>query len=533
MIICIVLWLAGIVLGYFGMVVRELYNPGKRMSDLFLTFFLLSTLGIQLSAIYLTALKTPFLAMLGIMAYDYYWFAFAPFYPNSDAAGNGMARGFRSIFMVIGSFVLGIISYLFMKFLVVEGKPYGIYFILFMAGMMGLSTIFKNRSCYLSGDGLTSEARWHYLDTEDYKNALLRASMVEKNDSWESKDLGAVPEEIEHFNVYGCKCINIRTNGKFPCELLEGFFEYPKENRKARKTGLHFGCLGYTNEIDANDRTIFVPHTMTLAWRDLTNGKNYKIHTGLPKELDRYFEDTDRFWLDDIELRIFPWGKVLMYHNRRNQIHNIMMDYPLMGEETGEYEEDEQSGGNEKSEWNEGIKTPSLDTIEEYLRRYKYTISFTSDENRFQITKTICNFFNGEKILSGGKWEEDMDPSRIKDVFLRFENKQARYAAFIYFKEEEILKAFGELEEKDADFAERNLQIGVTHDEQRNAQNDVLAEFIITCGDTLEAFSFALKTGDNSYELKDTEIRLYKVDEQERGKLVFKNYKGDHKNRRQ
>ncbi len=533
MIMCIGLWIAGVVLGFFGMAVKELYNPAKRMSDIFLTFYLVFTLGIQLLAIYFTALRSPLLAMPGVMVFDYYWFAFAPFYPNSDAAGNGMAWGFRSMFIFGGSFIFGIISYLLMKFLVVGGRSYGLYFVLTVAGFIGLGTIRKNRNCFLNGDAFVREASWAYMKADDYRRSLLRESMVEKNDSWDSKELDADPEELEHWDVYGCKCVNIRTNGQLSCELLEGTFEYPRETRRALETGLNTGCIGYTREIDANDRTIFVPHTITLVWRDLTDGKTYKIHTALPKELDRYFEDTDRFWLDDIELRIFPWGKVLMYHNRRNQIHNIMMDYPLMGEETDAYvgneEEKEVSGEALERQTAEiqklsdhgkisveqirkmDMDLPDPDTINEYLRRYKYTISFTSDDEQIKITKTICNFFNGEKILSDGEWKEEMNPARIKDVFLRFENGQDRYAAFIYFQEEEILKVFEKLAEVE--------------------KTDPSAEFIITCGEKQDAFSFTLKLNDRSYSPEETEIRLYKVDEQERGKLVFKNYKGDHKNR--
>ncbi len=43
-------------------------------------------------------------------------------------------------------------------------------------------------------------------------------------------------------------------------------------------------------------------------------------------------------------------------------------------------------------------------------------------------------------------------------------------------------------------------------------------------------FSFALKLGDKRYHLKATEIRLYKINADDEGKLVFKNYKGSHKN---
>ena len=338
--------------------------------------------------------------------------------------------------------------------------------------------------------------------------------MVEKNDSWQAKELDASPNEIEHWDVYGCKCIDVRTDERLECILVEGSFDFQDETRHTRRTGLLSGCLGYTKERDANDRTTFVPKSMKLVWYDIYDGKTYIIQTSLPKELDHYFDDTDRFWLDDIEFRIMPRGKVLMFHNRVNQIHNIMIDYPLTSEETNEYDEAvadliQKMGIDIKK--HEDIKTPTLDIIDDHQKRFRYTISFHSENNRYHITKTICNFFNGEKILSDGEWKEDMDPARIKDVFLRFENEQGRYAAFIYFREDEVLKLF-----KDA---------------FENSTSRVTGEFDITCGDTLSEFSFVFKAGDKSYQLKNTEIRLYKVSAEERGKLVFKNYKGDHQNR--
>lgn len=55
-------------------------------------------------------------------------------------------------------------------------------------------------------------------------------------------------------------------------------------------------------------------------------------------------------------------------------------------------------------------------------------------------------------------------------------------------------------------------------------------EFIIQVGTLENDFSFALKLGDKCYNLKATEIRLYKNNADDEGKLVFKNYKGNHKN---
>ena len=507
----IVLWAASILSSLAGAALKELYRPVRKLSNFLLTTFLLLTLTLQLTAIYSTAQRSAFFAMIAIIAFDQYWFRFAPFYPNSDAAGNGMARAFRGIFITGAALVLGIISLLLIKFLTPGGNRYGLYIVLAIAAHIGLYNLFRNRSSYLSGDCFEQAARWAKMRVDDYRKSLFRADMLEKNDSWQAKELDASPQELEHFDVYGCKCVDIRTHGLLPCLLLEGRFEFPIGTFKARRTGLLCGCLGYTPEGDANDRTYYVPSEMTLVWHDLSSGKTYRIQTALPKALDRYFEDTDRFWLDDIEMRIMPQGRVLMFHNRQNQIHNIMIDHPLHSELTDGYEQQIDKLISEyKVDVNKcRIDTPSLETIDNYMKRFSYRVTFCA-ENGLQITKTICNFFNGEKILSGSEWKEDMQPARIKDVFLRFESTRQKYAAFVYFSESEIIKTFDEAFEKCTESAQ--------------------GEFVIHAGTAQNNFSFALKLGEKCRPLKETEIRLYKTNANDAGKLVFKNYNGSHKN---
>ena len=153
---------------------------------------------------------------------------------------------------------------------------------------------------------------------------------------------------------------------------------------------------------------------------------------------------------------------------------------------------------------------PSLETINNYLKRFHYTITFRPENDRYKITKTICRFFNGEKILSGGEWEEKMDPARLKDVFLRFEDENKKYSCFIYFGKEEILRVFDEAFGNPGDFSQ--------------------GEFIIRVGTEKSAFAFEIKAGDKSYPLKETEFRLYRNNKDDGGKLVFKSYNGNHKN---
>ena len=55
-------------------------------------------------------------------------------------------------------------------------------------------------------------------------------------------------------------------------------------------------------------------------------------------------------------------------------------------------------------------------------------------------------------------------------------------------------------------------------------------EFVVHAGTAQNDFSFALKLGEKCRPLKETEIRLYKTNANDAGKLVFKNYNGSHKN---
>ena len=509
----VLLLMACIVFSYAGASMKELYKPSKRLENLLLTAFLLLSLSTQLTTIYFSAQRSPFFSMIEIMAFNYYWFNFAPYYPHSDPAGNGMARAFRSVFNTAASVLYGVISFFLIKFWVSGGHHTGLRIVLFLAAYIGLRNLFNNRKSFVSGDSFEESARWAKMSEEDYRKSLFRASMLEKIDSWEAKELDASPKELEHWDVYGCKSIVVGTHGKLNCLLLEGHFEFPTETADIQPFGFLCGCLGFTDDGDKNDTSFFVPKYVKLAWHDLSDGKTYRVYTSLPKELDYYFDDTDRFRLDNIEFRIMPHGKVLMFHNRRNQVHNIMLDYPLQGEVTNDYEQKFSDLVSEyKINVNEyrATKTPSLDTINDYLKRFRYHPVFSTENNSLKITKTICNFFNGEKILSDGEWNEDMEPTRIKDVFIRFESEQSKYAAFIYFNEDEVLETFCEVYNK----CDESLQ----------------GELLIQVGTLENDFSFALKLGDKHYRLKATEIRLYKNNADDSGKLIFKNYKGNHKN---
>lgn len=513
MLILIVFWIVCIVFSCIAVAIKEMYEPTSKVKNVFMNVFMVMTLGAQLTAIYLTAEKSSFLTMIAVMLFDYYWFVFAPFHPNGDAAGNGMARAFRPVVNITATLVLGAASFLLIRFLTPNGWSLGLYIVLAVAALIGLNNIAGNSKSFISGDSFYRTAIEAHMTEEDFRKTLFRESMLEDNDPWQAKELDASPKDLAFWDAYMCKDIAAKTYGKLHCLLLEGHFEFPERCVDFHFKRFGYGCLESAKNGDLDDREEFMPQAITLAWYDTSDGNTYKIQENLPKELEHYFDDKERFHLDDIEFCIMPRGRVLMYHNAFQKIHNILIEYPLQGMVTDEYNQVISDYLQEKRidvKKYRNVSTPSLDTIDNYLKRYNYKVSFASKDNKFNITKTICSFFNGEKVLSDGEWKEDMYPARIKDVFLRFENADGRYSAFVYFSEEEILRCFEET--------------------STWANPSETGEFIITVGAGQGTFEFGLKVGDKVYSLNKTEVRLYINDRDDSGKLVFKNYKGNHRN---
>ena len=62
----IVLWAASIISSLAGAALKELYRPVRKLSNFLLTTFLLLTLTLQLTAIYSTAQRSAFFAMIAI-----------------------------------------------------------------------------------------------------------------------------------------------------------------------------------------------------------------------------------------------------------------------------------------------------------------------------------------------------------------------------------------------------------------------------------------------------------------------------------
>lgn len=153
------LWIGSILLSLIGIVIKVLYRPAQKAVNFFLTIYFLLTLFVQLAAFYFTAQKTAFGATLAFVLFLYYWLHFAPFYPNGDAAGNGMALGLRSFYIMVACLIWGIISFLLIKFLKPNGIRLGVYIVSGIAALIGLYNIFKNRQSFLSGDSLEEDAR--------------------------------------------------------------------------------------------------------------------------------------------------------------------------------------------------------------------------------------------------------------------------------------------------------------------------------------------------------------------------------------
>ena len=305
--------------------------------------------------------------------------------------------------------------------------------------------------------------------------------------------------------------LEIKSFDSMPCLLLEASFIHASGEEDAMDTG--FGCGNLAHRYNESCEDDFIPKHIAMVWQNLSEGKTYRIDVSLPKELSAYSDTVNKDRDDDLDFVIMPHGRVLMYHNRYNQIHNIMIDCLLQGVETNEYDEqiaEYFAKKNINSSDYAKKELMAVETIDDYLKRFPYTVSFVYENERYKTQKSICNFFNGEKILSGEQWVADIEPARIKDVFLRFQYEQSRYSCFLFFDEDEVLSVFKEAFE--------------TGDAAGNG------EFVIKAGRNRNDFAFTLKVAGKAYTLKKTEIRLYKNNADDRGTLVFKNYRGKRKN---
>ena len=512
----IVFLMASVVLSYFSLWTRDYYRLGRRMRNTGISVLLLTTLTVHSALIYFIATKLIFLTIVPLIAFYIYWFMFAPLCLGStDAAGAGMARGFHGVIGVGSGIIFGIIFYVLIIFL----SPVALYIALGFYVLIGLYSIYFTYYCYTSGGEFQYSAMQEKLSDEQYRRTLFRESMVKKGDPWEAKELDDWPKEITHFNVYGSKQLEIKSFDSMQCLLLEASFvhasgddEFDDELKgEAIFTGFVCGNLAHDYNKACGDD--FIPKRIAMVWHNLFEGKTYRIDVSLPKELSPYSDTVNKDRDDDLDFVIMPQGRVLMYHNRYNQIHNLMIDYPLQGVETEEYDEQIAEYFAKKSIDSDHYakkELPDVETMEDYLKRFPYSVSFVYENDRYKTQKSICNFFNGEKILSGKHWVADIAPARIKDVFLRFQYEQRKYSCFLFFNEEEILSVF-----KEAFGADDAAHKG---------------EFVIKAGCHKNDFEFSLKVADKAYTLKKCEIRLYKNNEDDRGRLVFKNYKGERKN---
>ena len=129
----IILWVASISLSWLASYLKELYDPTQDLRNILLTLYMSVMLIAQLATIYYTASKSPFMSMIAIIAFTYYWLSFSPLILTGDAAGVGMARGFAPIINGIAALIFGIIAYLFIKFL----SPAGLYISLVISIIIG------------------------------------------------------------------------------------------------------------------------------------------------------------------------------------------------------------------------------------------------------------------------------------------------------------------------------------------------------------------------------------------------------------
>ena len=185
----IILWVASISLSWLASYLKELYDPTQDLRNILLTLYMSVMLIAQLATIYYTASKSPFMSMIAIIAFTYYWLSFPPLILTGDAAGVGMARGFAPIINGIAALIFGIIAYLLIKFL----SPAGLYISLVISIIIGFANIISNSHSLISGASVEQDASFYGISKEDYLKAKFRESMIEDGDPWDAMDLDASP----------------------------------------------------------------------------------------------------------------------------------------------------------------------------------------------------------------------------------------------------------------------------------------------------------------------------------------------------
>lgn len=503
------LWIISIVISFVAFLIKSEYKLAYNARNFFLTIFMLATLFLQILLVYQTAQNYSSLCFLPLIAIIHYWQNFVEFYPNGDAAGNGMARAFRSIINTCVSLVLGIILFLLIKFT----ESFGLNISLILITIIGLINILNNYNSYVGGDSFRYNARFFSIKENDYRKMMFRSRMTKKNDPWHAIELDASPNELEFWNFYSTRKIKVEALKGQYFIFLKGIFNTNNQIETLEKPYFGNDYLSRSSFSVDENADIFVPNHILLVWYDCQNQKTYKIEGSLPDFLNHYFDEKEKFYLDDIEFRLIPNGSVLMFHNKNRQIHNIMIDYPLQGIETNEYQDILKEYITRKNiNINKYFKSDNklASNIKLYNQRFNYKIKVLSNNQEIKISKYICNFFNLEKLLFSDTWKNNFQFARLKDVFIRFNNNDIFYSCFLFFSKQEIIKAFEMFNNSDDD--------------------NTIGEFVIKVGCDKKSFEFYLKIKDKTYNFAQTEIRLYRNYIDDRSKLVFKNYRGNRKN---
>ena len=143
----IVFLIASVLLSCFSLVAKEFYRLGRYMRNIGISVLLLTTLVAQSAVIYFVATKFVYLTRVPLIAFYIYWFMFAPFYTNTDPAGDAMASGFHAFFCMVGGIVFGIIFYVLIIFL----SPKALYIALGVGMLIGLCIVFVTYDYYIAG----------------------------------------------------------------------------------------------------------------------------------------------------------------------------------------------------------------------------------------------------------------------------------------------------------------------------------------------------------------------------------------------
>lgn len=282
---------------------------------------------------------------------------------------------------------------------------------------------------------------------------------------------------------------------------------------------------GMNRLASSRDRKYYLPRAIEAVWISEIDRKVYSVAALLPyDEIVSLFKRHKE--LQRLDLCLLPEGNIILYvkgTSGRILLNWIVSAYEEDNEEILEYIYCSRASSSMK-DYFDSIFSEELHIWQRYLRekgnlsslislslqRFNYELNFEFEDESTHNLKIWTSFMNKEIYPRYNK--DIIMPSRLKELYVLWDSCDFHYTSWMYFNEDEIIRAFDEA------YGDDRMQKG---------------ELKIKVSKDNSLFDISLNVGEKSIKLENTEIRVFQDpidDPNGDGTLIYKNYKGNHKN---